>query len=84
MAVPAADFYAKTISGEQRLPNGNTPIRQGPDGLYFEVAMGGEKVWEYDSGGRSYELKESVRISRSMKSDQKRWKTLKLVNGCRE
>ena len=50
-ATPLADFYAENISGAQRLPNGNTLICQGPDGLFFEVTASGEKVWEYDYAG---------------------------------
>ncbi|MCP4135589.1 MAG: arylsulfotransferase [bacterium] len=45
------DFYAKNISGAQRLPNGNTLICSGPDGYLFEVTSEGETVWEYDYDG---------------------------------
>jgi hypothetical protein len=40
-------FYARYISGNQRLPNGNTVIMSGPKGHMFEVTMDGEVVWEY-------------------------------------
>lgn len=49
-ATPATAFFAPNISGSQRLPNGNTLICQGPDGLFFEVTPAGEKVWEYRWG----------------------------------
>jgi hypothetical protein len=43
----ANSFYARYISGAQRLPNGNTVIMSGPKGHAFEVTMDGEVVWEY-------------------------------------
>ncbi len=55
-ATPTTDFYARNISGAQRLPNGNTLICQGPDGLFFEVASSGEKVWEYDYDGAVFRV----------------------------
>jgi hypothetical protein len=48
-ADPATSFYSATISGTQRLPNGNTLICTGRSGLLFEVTMGGEVVWQYQS-----------------------------------
>jgi len=42
-----ADFYARNISGAQRLPNGNTLICSGPQGRLFEVTPEMEIVWEY-------------------------------------
>ena len=56
MATPPTDFYAKNISGAQRLPNGNTLICQGPDGLFFEVTASGEKVWEYEYPGAVFRV----------------------------
>ncbi|MCK5458988.1 MAG: aryl-sulfate sulfotransferase, partial [Thermoplasmatales archaeon] len=41
------DFYAGHISGSQRLPNGNTLICDGPNGVFFEVTEEKEIVWEY-------------------------------------
>lgn len=41
------DFYAKNISGAQRLPNGNTLICNGPTGIFFEVDYDGNIIWEY-------------------------------------
>ena len=48
---PPTDFYARNISGQQRLPNGNTLICDGPDGHFFEVTASGETVWEYYTKG---------------------------------
>jgi len=55
-ATPSTDFYAQNISGAQRLPNGNTLICQGPDGLFFEVTANGENVWEYEYGGAIFRV----------------------------
>lgn len=44
---PTSDFYAKQISGAQRLSNGNTLICEGTSGTFFEVTDSGETVWEY-------------------------------------
>ncbi len=43
------DFYSSFISGNQRLPNGNTLICEGCIGRFFEVLPSGEIVWEYQS-----------------------------------
>jgi hypothetical protein len=40
-------FYARNISGAQRMPNGNTVICSGTWGQFFEVTKEGEVVWEY-------------------------------------
>jgi len=42
-----SDFYAAVMSGAQRLPNGNTLVCSGPDGLIFEVTPDAEIVWQY-------------------------------------
>ncbi|MGB0952637.1 MAG: aryl-sulfate sulfotransferase [Planctomycetota bacterium] len=42
------DFYSSFISGVQRLPNGNTLICSGADGLVFEVHPSGIIVWEWE------------------------------------
>ena len=47
MADPPTEFYARFISGAQRLPNGNTLTCIGADSYLFEVTASGEKVWEY-------------------------------------
>ncbi len=39
-------FYSNFISGQQRLPNGNTLIAEGMTGRIFEI-MDDRKVWEY-------------------------------------
>jgi hypothetical protein len=42
-------FYCTHISGCQRLPNGNTLITMGPQGILVEVTAAGEEVWRYIS-----------------------------------
>lgn len=42
-----SDFYARWVSGAQRLANGNTLICNGPYGTFFEVTQEKEIVWEY-------------------------------------
>ena len=46
-AANASDFFAKYISGAQRLPNGNTLICDGAHGTLFEVTPAGKTVWKY-------------------------------------
>ncbi len=41
------DFYARNVSGMQRLPNGNTLICDGPHGTFFQVTPEGKTVWKY-------------------------------------
>ena len=45
--VPPTSFYAKNISGEERLPNGNTLICEGTAGKFFEINSSENIVWEY-------------------------------------
>ena len=40
-------FYARSFSGAQRLPNGNTLITDGPKGTVFQVTPDGTTVWKY-------------------------------------
>ena len=45
-----ADFYSPTLSGVQRLPNGNTQICEGEGdgrGVIFQVTPDGTTVWKY-------------------------------------
>lgn len=42
------DFFSSFISGVSRLPNGNTLICSGADGLLFEIQPSGELVWEWE------------------------------------
>lgn len=42
-------FFARFISGVQRLPNGNTLICAGPQGHVFEITKAGELVWDWKS-----------------------------------
>jgi len=46
-ADPPQSFYSSLISGNQRLPNGNTLICEGMKGRVFEVTRDGEIVWEF-------------------------------------
>lgn len=41
------DFYSSFISGADRLPNGNTLICSGSEGIFLEVTAKGKTVWEY-------------------------------------
>ncbi len=47
IAQPPDSFFAKNISGEDRLPNGNTLICEGTAGRFFEIDSTGKMVWEY-------------------------------------
>ena len=44
---PKNYFYSHFISGQDRLPNGNTLINEGTNGRLFEVTVSGKIVWEY-------------------------------------
>jgi hypothetical protein len=44
---PRSHFFARIISGAQRLPNGNTLINEGTEGRFFEVTPQRRIVWEY-------------------------------------
>ena len=44
---PLNSFFARIISGAQRLPNGNTLINEGTEGRFFEVTRQRQIVWEY-------------------------------------
>jgi hypothetical protein len=46
-ALRKADLNCSFMSGAQRLPNGNTLICAGPDGIIFEVTPSQEIVWKY-------------------------------------
>ncbi|MBW9269570.1 MAG: DUF1566 domain-containing protein [Candidatus Thiodiazotropha sp. (ex. Lucinisca nassula)] len=50
------DFYARNISGQQRLSNGNTLICDGPSANFFEVTEAGETVWEYTDTGSVFRV----------------------------
>lgn len=55
-------FFARFISGVQRLPNGNTLICAGPQGHVFEITKAGDVVWDWKSPFRptEEELDESM------------------------
>jgi len=44
---PLEDLFSSTMSGAQRLPNGNTLITEGRRGNFYEVTYDGEIVWHY-------------------------------------
>ena len=46
-ATPKESFFSPYISGAQRLPNGNTLIREGMEAHLFEVTPDGEVVWDF-------------------------------------
>ena len=46
-AEPPESFYAASISGAHRLPDGNTLICIGPEGTFLEVTPAKEVVWTY-------------------------------------
>lgn len=46
-ANPLNSFFARIISGAQRLPNGNTLVNEGTEGRFFEVTRQRRIVWEY-------------------------------------
>lgn len=46
-ATPPTSFFSPSISGVQRLPNGNTLITGGVNGNLFEVTTTGQMVWKY-------------------------------------
>ncbi len=41
------NFYSQIISGAERMPNGNTLICSGVQGLFFEVTPQKKTVWKY-------------------------------------
>ncbi len=45
--MPGRNFYSHHISGQQRLPSGNTLICEGLWGRLFEITREGDLVWEY-------------------------------------
>ena len=46
-AIPKEDFYSRIVSGVDRMPNGNTVICSGINGVLFEVDSSGNTVWKY-------------------------------------
>lgn len=49
-ADPPDSFYARRVSGSQRLADGNTLICNGPVGYFFTVTPECEIIWDYDLG----------------------------------
>ena len=48
-----SSFFSMLISGTQRLPNGNTYVCSGNQGILFEVTPAGDIVWVYKHPGAS-------------------------------
>lgn len=46
-------FFSRSISGAQRLSDGNTLICNGEEGVFFEVTDDGEIVWRYENKEKS-------------------------------
>ncbi len=44
-----ADFYSQSISGAERLKNGNTLICNGSSGEFIEIDISGNIVWRYQN-----------------------------------
>jgi hypothetical protein len=44
---PQGSAYSSFISGAQRLPNGNTLICRGPEGIFLEIDSASSLVWHY-------------------------------------
>ena len=44
---PEEPLFSLAVSGAQRLPNGNTIICDGDNGVIMEVTLKGEEVWRY-------------------------------------
>ena len=55
-AADKTSFYSMLISGAQRLPNGNTYICSGNQGILFEVTPKGEILWQYKHPGAGMEF----------------------------
>lgn len=57
------DFLATRTSGATRLPNGNTIITDGPQGLSWEITPDFEIVWEYQNPVRQDPLLQGVQAT---------------------
>lgn len=44
---PPSSVYSSFISGAERMPNGNTLICRGPEGLVMEIDQQEQEVWRY-------------------------------------
>ena len=47
MSDPPEDFHSSKMSGAQRLSNGNTLICEAAEGLFYEIDLEGNRLWEY-------------------------------------
>ena len=46
-AATPSDIWSNSMSGTQRLPNGNMLICDGMHGTFFEITPAGRTVWKY-------------------------------------
>jgi len=58
------DFYSPRVSGAQRLPNGNTLICNGVNGIFFEVTADKEIIWQYTNPLPHPEINDVFKIRR--------------------
>jgi len=63
-AEPVTDFFSSSISGAQRLPNGNTLTCIGNDSYLFEVTAGGETVWAHQVVEENPDMNAVFRVER--------------------
>ena len=63
MVMGAQRMFSPFISSAQRLPNGNTLIDQGADGIFLEVTSEGETVWEFVNPIPKKRAPDSIRYS---------------------
>lgn len=63
MVMGAQRMFSPFISSVQRLPNGNTLIDEGADGLFLEVTPEGKKVWEFVNPIPNKKAPDSIRYS---------------------
>jgi len=62
----AHKFFSPTISGMQRLPNGNTLICEGDGGRLFEVTTRLEIVWEYINPYNEYRWRPGWKLTNNV------------------
>ncbi|MBW1801217.1 MAG: thioredoxin, partial [Deltaproteobacteria bacterium] len=62
----AHKFFSPTISGMQRLPNGNTLICEGDGGRLFEVTTRLEIVWEYINPNNEYRWRPGWKLTNNV------------------
>ncbi len=56
------NFYSHYVGGAQRLPNGNTIICNGANGIFFEINPDKEIIWEYTNPFPSFLLNDVFKV----------------------